>query len=102
MTLGAPDPKFTIPVPGRTDKTEWDPSHDPNRPLWLFVYDKIHSELSDLDIDRSDQKWIWQEVTREARRTLPLRRNMLNLRKKHIPRIKEIYNSVLQRYFTLE
>lgn len=68
--------------------------------IWFWVIENIQNELSGME--RSLQIGIIQNVKREALKEMHIRGDMRNLREKHIPRIKEIYYSMLQKYIIQE
>lgn len=68
--------------------------------VWIQFLIKIKKTMSESGISHENQKKIIQELKRRSLRELPVRRNMLNMREKHIPQVQEFYNEILDRYFT--
>lgn len=70
------------------------------QPVWFWVLENVKSDLKGWGIKKEVEREIVQELKVRGLKSLALRGNMLNLREKHIPRIKEIYISVLEEYIT--
>lgn len=68
--------------------------------VWIQFLIKIRNSMSESGIPHEDQEEIIQELKRRSLRELPVRRNMLNMREKHIPQVQEFYNEILDRYLT--
>lgn len=69
-----------------------------DRPVWFWVVENIQNELSEAGAPRGFQVEIIQKVKQEALKQLDMRGDMCNMREKHIPRVKEIYVSVLENF----
>lgn len=78
----------------------WAPYTEKGQPVWFWVIANVKSDLKGWGIKKEVEQEIVQELKMRGLKSLALRGNMLNLREKHIPRIKEIYISVLEEYIT--
>ncbi len=78
----------------------WIPYSEKNQPVWFWVIANVKSDLKGWGIKQQLELEIIHELKMRGLKSLALRENMLNLREKHIPRIKEIYISVLEEYIT--
>ncbi len=72
-----------------------------DRPVWFWVVENIQDELSEAGAPRGFRVEIIQRVKQEALKQLSMRGDMLNMREKHIPRVKEIYITVLEMFGSL-
>ena len=73
-----------------------------DRPAWFWVIENVISDLSGLGMEEWLKKEFIQRLKKECLKSLDMRGNMLNLRRKHIPRIMEIYKAVLDEFITVE
>lgn len=73
-----------------------------DRPAWFWVIENVISDLSGLGVEEWLRKEFIQRLKKECLKSLDMRGNMLNLRRKHIPRIMEIYKAVLDEFIILE
>ena len=73
-----------------------------DRPAWFWVIENVISDLSGLGMEERMKKEFIQRLKKECLKSLDMRGNMLNLRRKHIPRIMEIYKAVLDEFITVE
>lgn len=73
-----------------------------DRPAWFWVIENVISDLSGLGMEEWMKKEFIQRLKKECLKSLDMRGNMLNLRRKHIPRIMEIYKAVLDEFITVE
>lgn len=80
----------------------WNLCYETRRPIWFWVIENVNSDLSILEIKKNLKKEFIQKLKREILKSLNIRGNMLNLRKKHIPRIQKIYKSVLEDFIIQE
>lgn len=82
---------------------DWPPYSDrKDRPVWFWVIGNVRSDLAVLGVEDSLKTEFIQILKKDSLKSLDLRGNMLNLRKKHIPRIQEIYRSALEGFIIQE
>lgn len=86
----------------QTHICNWPPCPKTNRPMWFWVIENVNSDLSGLGMEERLKKEFIQSLKKESFKSLNMRRNMLNLRKKHIPRIQEIYKTLLEEFIIQE
>lgn len=77
---------------------DWSIDSGTNEPVWFQVIMNVKTDLTGLGMKDNLQKEFIQRLKDVCLRTLNMRGNMLNLRKKHIPRMKEIYMSILEEF----
>ena len=73
-----------------------------DRPAWFWVIENVISDLSGLGMEEWLKKEFIQRLKKECLKSLDMRGNMLSLRRKHIPRIMEIYKAVLDEFIIVE
>lgn len=73
-----------------------------DRPAWFWVIENVISDLSGLGMEEWLKKEFIQRLKKECLKSLDMRGNMLSLRRKHIPRVMEIYKAVLDEFITVE
>lgn len=80
----------------------WFPCSETNRPIWFWVIENVNSDLSGLGMEEWLKKEFIQRLKEECLNSLDVRGNMLNLHGKHIPRLMEIYKTVLDEFISQE
>ena len=73
-----------------------------DRPAWFWVIENVISDLSGLGMEEWLKKEFIQRLKKECLKSLDMRGNMLSLRRKHIPRVMEIYKAVLDEFIIVE
>ena len=73
-----------------------------DRPAWFWVIENVISGLSGLGMEEWLKKEFIQRLKKECLKSLDMRGNMLSLRRKHIPRVMEIYKAVLDEFIIVE
>lgn len=77
---------------------DWTPYSDKSKPVWFWIIMNVNSCLTVLGMEDKLRTEVIQRLKKESLKDLKLRGNMLNLREKHIPRMKEIFRSVLDSF----
>lgn len=80
----------------------WPPCPETVRHVWFWVIENVNSDLSGLGMEDRMKKEFIQRLKRECLKSLDMRGSMTNLRRKHIPRIMEIYKAVLDEFIIRE
>jgi hypothetical protein len=76
--------------PPYSDRKDW--------PVWFWAIENVRSDLAVIGVEDSLKSEFIQILKKESLKALNMRGNMLNLRRKHIPRIQEIYRSLLESF----
>jgi hypothetical protein len=77
---------------------DWPPYSDKSKPVCFWVITNVNLELTVLGMEGNLRTEVIQRLKKKSLKDLKLRGNMLNLREKHIPRMKEIFRSVLDSF----
>ncbi len=80
----------------------WPPCQETDRPVWFWVIEHVNFDLSGLGMEERLKKEFIQRLKGECLKSLDMRGSMINLRRKHIPRIMEIYKAILDEFIIRE